>query len=317
MNVGAENRKIAIIGAGYVGASIAYALVVARIAREIVLIEQQSHLEKCLAEVNDIRHGIPFKGSSNVYSGTYADIKDCDLIIVTAGRNRRPNEIRLELAKDNVAVARSVTDEIQKHYTGGVILVVTNPVDIITRKIADWMQLKPGTVFGSGCVLDCSRLTNILVDFVGLSTESINATVIGEHGEGQIVLWSRATVAGIQIDEYCKSMGIVFGDKEKRDIEERVLRMGIEIIRGKGRTHFGISSCVSYIANAILNHHSTVVSVTSVLQGEYGIHDVAMSLPSIISANGIERRLVDNLSTAELTKLKETADKLNEIYHSV
>jgi L-lactate dehydrogenase len=317
MSFGTEKRKIAIIGVGYVGASIAYALVVARIAREIVLIEQKSHLEKCLAEVNDIRHGIPFMGSSNIYSGTYADIKDCDLIIVTAGRNRRPNEIRLELAKDNVTVARSVTDEIQKHYNGGLILVVTNPVDIITRKITEWMQLRPGIVFGSGCTLDCSRLTNILVDFVALPAESINATVIGEHGEGQIVLWSRATVAGMQIDEYCISADIIFGDKEKREIEERVLKMGIEIIRGKGRTHFGISSCVSYIANAILNHHSTVVSATSVFQGEYDIYDVAMSLPSVISANGIERRLVDRLSDTEYDKLKETSEKLSKIYNSV
>jgi L-lactate dehydrogenase len=256
-------------------------------------------------------------GSSNVYSGTYSDIKDCDLIIVTAGRNRRPNEIRLELAKDNADVARNVTNEVLKHYNGGVVLVVANPVDIVTRKITEWMHLKPGMVFGSGCTLDCSRLTNILVDFVGLPAESINATVIGEHGEGQIVLWSRATVAGMQIDEYCKSVGITFGDKEKHNIEERVLKMGIEIIRGKGRTHFGISSCVSYIANAILNHHSTVVSTTSVFQGEYGIHDVAMSLPSIISANGVERRLVDRLSDAEYIELKETAEKLNKIYHSV
>jgi len=314
MSFSAEKRKIAIIGVGYVGSSIAYSLVVARIAREIVLIEQESKIDKCKAEVNDIRHGIPFMGSSNVYTGTYADVKDCDLIIITAGRNRLPNEIRLELAKDNIATVKSVIEETKKHYNGGVILVVTNPVDIITRMVTNMMQLKPGMVFGSGCILDCSRLSNILVDFVGLPSESINATVIGEHGEGQIILWSRASVAGVQIDEYCADAGIKFGDEEKRQIEERVLKMGMEIIKGKGRTHFGISSCVSYIANAILNHHSTIASVSSVLSGEYDIHDVAMSLPSIITASGVERRLVDRLSDSEYKKLKETANKLDMFF---
>ena len=146
MSIGNFGRKVAIIGAGYVGASIAYALVVARIAQEIVLIEQPLQSLKCQAEVNDIRHGIPFMGSSNVYAGSYADVKDCDLIIITAGRNRRPDETRLELAADNVAIARCVTDELIKHYDRGVILVVANPVDILTRKITEWMSLRPGTI---------------------------------------------------------------------------------------------------------------------------------------------------------------------------
>jgi len=317
MSISMENRKIAIIGAGYVGASIAYSLVVARIAREIVLIEQPSQAEKCHAEINDIRHGIPFMGSSNIHAGSYSDIKDCDLIIITAGRNRRPDETRLELAKDNITVAKSVTDEFLKHYNKGVILIVTNPVDVITRKITEWVRLKPGMVFGSGCTLDCSRLSNILMDFVGLQSESINTTIIGEHGEGQIVVWSKVLIAGVQIDEYFEAAGIAFGDKEKRQIEERVLKMGTEIIKGKGRTQYGIASCVSYIANAILNHHSTVACVTSVFCGEYGISNVAMSLPSIITFNGVERRLVDRLSDTEFAKLKETAGKLDKSYNSI
>jgi len=314
MSIRGLGKKVAVIGAGYVGASITYALVVARIAQEIVLIDLPSNLKKSQAEINDIRHGIPLMGSSNIYSGTYADINDCDLIIITAGRNRRPDETRLELAKDNVVIAKNVTDEMKKHYNKGVILVVANPVDILTRKISEWMALKPGTVFGTGCVLDCSRLSNILAEVVDLPVDIINTTIIGEHGEGQVVLWSKSLVGGLQIDEYCESVGIQFDENAKQTAEQRVLQMGMEIIKGKGRTHYGTASCVCYIANAILNHHSTIACVSSVFSGEYGIDKVAMSLPSVITSNGIERRFVDKLSNNELNKLKETAKKLDKSY---
>ena len=309
--------KVAIIGAGYVGSSIAYTLVVSRIAREIVLIEQASQIDKCRAEVLDIRHGIPFMGSGSVYCGDYSDIKGCELIIITAGRNRRPNETRLELAKDNIEITDTVIAEMQKSYDGGVVLVVANPVDILTRRVTEQMNLRKGLVFGTGCILDCSRLTNILAEYASLSAESINSSIIGEHGESQIVLWSKTFVGGIAANVYFKTTNVVFNDKVKNEMEQRIVKMGTEIISGKGRTHYGIAICVAYLANSILNRHSTVSNVSSVLYGEYGINNVALSLPSVITANGVEQRLVDDLAKNEINRLLQTADKLEKIHLSI
>jgi len=310
ISLGVTGRKVAIIGTGYVGASIAYALTIKGIAREIVMIERPESKDKCIAEINDIRHGIRHIGLSNIHNGIYADIRDCDLIIVAAGRNRRPGETRLELAADNLKTTSQISDEINKHYTKGVVLIVTNPVDIITKAMTDKLALPDGAVFSTGCLLDSSRLINVISDFIGLSPDGINAHVIGEHGDGQIALWSKVTVAGIHINEYCQMTGIPFTDEAKNTMEQKVRSMGTDIIKGKGRTHYGISTCVCYLADAILDHRPTIASVSSVLHGEYGISDVALSLPCIIDSNGIKRRLTDSIEDYELSALKDVADML-------
>jgi L-lactate dehydrogenase len=304
------NRKAAIIGAGYVGASIAYSLVTRGLARETVLIELPAFAEKALAEVADIRHGIPYMGSSNIYCGDYSDIKDCDMIIVTAGRNRRAGESRLDMAKDNVKIADAAADDIEKYYTKGVIVVVSNPVDIIALRMTERFGLPDGMVFGTGCILDGSRFTNVIADYVGLNSDVVSAHIIGEHGDGQIALWSKVTIAGVPIAEYCKLTGISFMEADKKSMEEKVREMGTRIIKGKGRTHYGIASCVGYIADAILNRRSTIISVSSVLRGEYGLNGIALSLPSIVGANGVDRRLADDLSESEYRRIIETYEKL-------
>ena len=308
-----SSGKVAIIGVGYVGSSIAYALTIKGIAREIVLIESPEAAEKCVAEANDIRHGMPYIGPSGIYCGSYADISDCDLIIVTAGRNRNPGETRLEMTADNMKTASQIAADIRKHYSRGVILVVTNPVDIITRALIEWLSLPDGMVFGSGCLLDSSRLTNVIADYVGISSNSINAHVIGEHGDGQIPLWSKVTIAGIPIGEFCGMNGLSFDVSDKERMELQVRQMGTEIIKGKKRTHFGIATCVCYIADAILNHRPTIVSVSSVLSGEYGISGVALSLPSIVDSTGVERRLIDRIDDSEYKRLHAVAELLSSV----
>ena len=310
-------KKAAVIGVGYVGASITYALAIKGLAHEIVMIEQPSAAEKCLAELNDIRHGMPYMGMPDMHFGTYEDLRDCDLIIVTAGRNRRPGESRLELTADNYHIVFDVAEEIKKYYTQGVVLVVTNPIDILTQAMTEWLGLPDGKVFGTGCLLDSSRLICILADHVGLSSDVINAHVIGEHGDGQIVLWSKATVAGLPIGEYCRLTGVPFSEETRKDIEDRLRIRGAEIIKGKGRTHYGIATCVCYIADAILNRRPTVVSVSSVLRGEYGIEGTALSLPCVIGANGIERRLEDKLDENEHSRLKDSVVILNGVMSDV
>ena len=304
-----NNRKVSIIGSGNVGSSIAYALMLKDFTKEIVLVDINKKLSQ--AEVLDIRHGIPHMGSASIKSGEYSDIKDSDLIVVTAGRARRPGETRLDMVFDNIKIAKSVADEIKKYYNKGVILVASNPVDIITYKMCKWLNLPEGMVFGTGCILDSSRLTNVIADYLKLSPEAINSIVIGEHGESQIPVWSKVTVAGMPLAKYCETVGLEFNDEIKADMEDKVVHMGAEIISGKGKTHFGIATCVSCIADVILNRRTTVTTVASVLKGEYGVEDVVMSLPTIINYRGVERRLADELSDEELTRFRKFWLKIN------
>jgi len=291
------NRKVAIIGAGYVGSSIAYALALRDVAREIVLIDINH--EKTEGEAKDIRHGLPTMGTADLYAGDYPDCADCDLIIITAGRGRKPGESRLDLTNENVKIMRSVIDSIQKYYTRGVILVISNPVDIMTYKAAEWMELPNGMVFGSGCILDSSRFTRCVADYVELSTGVINGYVVGEHGDGQIPVWSHVTVGGIPIDEFCAESKIAWNDEVKARIMQLTKTMGSEIISSKGRTHYGIATCVCQLADAIINMRPTIASVSSVLMGEYGCRGVALSVPSVISPSGVQQRIRERWSPLE------------------
>jgi len=310
-----DNRKVAIVGAGYVGASIAYALTIRNLASRIVLIDIDH--KKARGEALDIQHGIPYMGTSSVRAGDYSDCANCDLIIITAGRSRRPGETRLDMIADNIGILKEATDEIKRYYTHGVIMVVSNPVDILTYKVSEWMDLPNGKVFGTGCILDTSRLVRAIADYTDINIEAIKCNIVGEHGDTQFPLWSRLSIAGIPMDEYCGNVGLEWGDAQKDALYNTVRGMGAGIIEAKGRTHYGIATCVCSLADAVLNQRLTIAPVTSTLTGEYGIKDVAISVPSIVGVNGVERRLEEKLSDEEYGKLKKSADKMRETLESM
>lgn len=303
-----KQGKIAIIGVGYVGASICYALMLKTLAREIVLID--SNPQKAKGEAMDIAHGIPYMGNSKVYTGDYADCCDCDMIIITAGRNRKPGQERTDLVDENTTILHQISLDIKKYYNGGVILVVSNPVDIMTYKVAQWMGLPNGMVFGTGCILDTSRLIRQLAEYVEISIDNIQATVIGEHGVRQCPIWSRVTVANIPIDEYCKTSGIEWDELVRQKILMNIQTMGAEIIKRKERTHYGISTCVAYLVDAVMNDRKIVASVSSVLQGEYGIYDVSLSVPSVIGKNGIEKHLTEKWEQNDIDFLINCSEQM-------
>lgn len=291
------NRKVAIIGAGYVGSSIAYALALKDVAREIVMIDINH--EKTDGEAKDIRHGLPGIGTADLYAGDYPDCADCDLIIITAGRGRKPGETRLDLTNENVKIMKSVIESIKRYYTRGVILIISNPVDILTFKAAEWMRLPNGMVFGSGCILDSSRFVRTIADYVGLSTGVINGYVVGEHGDRQVPVWSHVTVGGIPIAEYCSDTGLNWNDAIRAEIAEKTRVMGSQIIAAKGRTHYGIATCVCQLADAIINMRPTIASVSSVLMGEHGCRDVAFSVPSVVGPAGVQQRIREKWAPEE------------------
>lgn len=302
------NRKVAIIGAGFVGASIAYAMALRDIAREIVLINRTT--EKVIGEVMDIRHGIPSMGTTDVYVGDYSDCADCDLIIICAGRNRKAGESRLDLTNDNVSIMRSVIDRIQDYYTRGIILIISNPVDILTFKVTEWMNLPDGMVFGSGNILDSSRFVRTIADYVGLSTGVINGYVVGEHGDSQVPVWSHVTVGGISIAEYCSDVGLRWDDETREVIARKTKTMGAEIIRAKGRTHYGIATCVCQLADAVINQRPTICCVSSVLMGEHGCRGVALSVPSVVGPAGVQQRIREKWAPEEYRAFFDSVEKI-------
>lgn len=310
-----DNRKVAIIGAGFVGASIAYALTIRNLASRIVLVDVNK--EKAEGEAKDIQHGIAYMGTSSVRAGDYKDCANCDLIIITAGRNRRPGESRLDMIADNLGILRQVVDNIKEYYTHGVVMVVSNPVDILTYKVAEWMELPNGKVFGTGCILDTSRLIRAIADYTGINIEAIKCNIVGEHGDTQFPLWSRLSIAGIPMDEYCENVGLEWGETQKKALYNEVRNMGASIIEAKGKTHYGIATCVCSLADAVLNQRLTIAPVSSPLQGEYGISGVAISIPSIVGVNGVEHRLQERLSEEEFKMLKASAAKMRETLDSI
>ncbi len=309
------NRKVAIIGVGYVGASIAYALTLRDIAREIVLIDV--NYEKAEGEAKDIRHGIQSMGTADIYAGDYEDCADCDLIIITAGRGRLPVESRIDLTNDNVKILNSVIGSIKKHYTRGVVLIISNPVDILTYKANEWLGLPDGMVLGSGCILDSSRLVRCIADYIGLSTGVINGYVVGEHGDNQVPVWSRVTVGGIPIGEYCSEMNITWDDDIKQDIAKRTRNMGAEIIQGKSRTHYGIATCVCQLADAIINQRPTIASVSSVLLGEHGVRDVALSVPSVVGPSGVRQRIREKWASEEYRGFFDAVENIRNVLATI
>ena len=302
------NRKVSIIGAGFVGSSIAYALALRDVAREIVMID--INREKTDGEAKDIRHGLPSLGTADLYAGDYEDCVDSDLIIITAGRNRKPGESRLDLTNENVKIMKSVIDSIKQYYNHGVIMVISNPVDIMTYKAAEWMGLPNGMVFGTGCMLDTSRFVRTVADYLDLSTGVINGYIVGEHGDNQVPVWSHVTVGGIPIGEYCNAVNMTWNDGIKAKISQQTKVMGAEIIKAKGKTHYGIATCVCQLADAILNQRPTITSVTSTLLGEHGVRDIALSVPSVIGPAGVQQRIREKWAPEEYRGFFDAVEKI-------
>ena len=307
--------KVAIIGAGFVGASTAFALSMKQMANEMVLIDAIK--DKAAGEAMDINHGLPFVGQMNVRDGDYSDCADCDVIIITAGANRKPGETRIDLAKKNVTIAKEITTNIMKYYTRGVLLVVANPVDILTYKIQKWSGLPEGRVLGTGTVLDSSRFRYLLSEKLDVDVKNVHGYIIGEHGDSQLPLWSATHIAGRNIREYFDDPTYGLTDEYKAAVIEDVICAGAQIIKRKGATYYAIAITVNTILESLLKNQNTIRTVCSVINGNYGIEDVALSLPSIVNSNGVKGIIDLNLTEEEQAALHYSAKQLKSILEEV
>lgn len=306
-----KGKKIAIIGAGKVGANIAYVMSIKHTCNELVIIDIDR--DRAEGEVMDIVHGLPFLNQMNIRVGDYPDVKGCDIIVLTAGAGRKPGETRLDLAVKNCQIAKAMSSSIMKYYDGGIILVVSNPVDVLTYHVSKWTGLPRGTVVGSGTVLDGIRLRTLLADKFNIDMKNVHAYILGEHGETQFPAWEFSKIAGFSIDEYCKVSGITFTEEEREDIALQTKRAGAEIIKRKGATYYGIGITTNELCTTMLHDENTIRTVGCVLDGEFGISDVVVNLPCILGKRGVEKILELELPKNELALLKESAEAVRKV----
>jgi L-lactate dehydrogenase len=309
-------RKVVIVGAGAVGATFAYALAQSGLPDEIVLIDANHEL--AMGQVLDLAHGQAFFPTVHIRHGDYLDYADAHIVAIAAGAKMQPGESRLSLLQRNAALIRTIVDEIVKQDSHAVILVVTNPVDILTfvaQKFSGW---PPGQVIGSGTVLDSARFSYLLSRHCAVDVHDVHAYILGEHGDSEFAAWSMTNMAGLPIEEYCRVCGkCADPGPTHKEIVEQVRESAYHIIGYKGATNFAVGLALVRISAAILRNQHSVMTVSAVLQGQYGLNDVALGIPCVISQKGVERILDIQLSCDEQQLLSKSAAILHDAIKSL
>ena len=315
MAVEVNPRKVAIIGAGFVGSATAFALSQSSMFSEMVLIDADH--EKAEGEAMDISHGTPFTKPVKIYAGDYEDIKDAAIVVVTAGAGQKPGETRLDLVHKNVGIFKSIIPEIAKRDFGGILLIVANPVDVLTLAALKLSGLPENRVIGSGTVLDSARLKTELGEHLGVDSRSVHAFIIGEHGDSEIAAFSSANVSGIPLNDFCEMRGHFNHEASEKAIAERVKNAAYEIIKRKHATYYGVAVAVKRICEVIVRDERSILSVSSMMHGEYGIDGICLSMPAIVGKNGLESKVPISLDEDEIKALQESARTLKEVVDTI
>lgn len=306
-----NRQKCAVIGCGAVGSTIAFQLVNSGLFNEIVLLDVNK--KKAEGEAMDISHGVPFVQPVDIYAGEYSDLADAYLVIITAGANQAPGETRIDLIHKNAKIFKSIVPEITKYNKECILLVVANPVDILTSIALKLSGFPAERVLGSGTVLDTARLKYKMGEQMGIDTRNVHAFIIGEHGDSELAVWSSANVAGIPIEEYCAEGGNCGGLENREVIYEEVKNSAYEIIERKGATYYAIAVAVERIAQAIVRDEHSILTVSSLMNGQYGIEGICLGMPAIVGERGVERMIQIPLNEEEQRKLRESAQTLTKV----
>ena len=303
-----NHRKAAVIGCGFVGASIAFSLIQRGLFSQLVLID--ANRDKAEGEAMDLSHGLPYIAAMDVYAGTYDDLSDCALVVITAGANQKPGQTRLELIGQNVAILNSIIPQITARPFEGILLIVSNPVDVLTYASFRISGYPAHRVMGSGTVLDSARLRYLLGEHLDVDSRSIHAVIVGEHGDSELAVWSGANVSGVPLDDFCEMRGHTSHREAEQRIYEDVRDSAYEIIKRKGATYYGIAMAVGRIAACIVKDERAVLPVSVVLSGQYGLEGLALSIPSIVGRNGLKEILEIPLSGEERQALDASARQM-------
>ena len=306
-----NDRKVVIVGCGFVGSASAFALMESGLFSEIVLIDADN--DKAEGEALDISHGVPFAKPVQIYAGNYDDISNAAVVVVTAGAGQKPGETRLDLVKKNVGIFKTIIPEIAKRSFEGILLVVANPVDILTYTAARLSGLPENRVFGSGTVLDSARLKYQLGEHLGVDSRSVHAFILGEHGDSEIAAWSSANVSGIPISQFCEMRGYFNHDEAMRKIADDVKNSAYTIIEKKKATYYGIAMSVRRICEAIVLDQKSILPVSSIQHGDFGLNGISLSMPAIVGKNGVETLVPISLNDEESAELTKSAKTLRSV----
>ena len=310
--------KIAIIGCGNVGMRYAYALMIKGIARKIVMVDIDT--KKVQGEVLDLSHGAPFISPVEVISGDYSAIKDSNLVVITAGKKQKAGQTRLEVAKDNVELFRKMIPSITEYAASAIFLIATNPVDIVSYAAYKFSNKNSNEVIGSGTVLDSARLRYVLANHCKIDPRNIHAYILGEHGDTEVPIWSKAMIGGLMFKDYCfmcDNKDLCNRDEELDKIFEEVRDSAYKIIEAKGETSYGIGLSLVRITQAILNNENAILPVSCYINDYLDIDDVYLSLPAVINKNGVRDILKLELSLEEQKKLRYSAQTLKNVLKKV
>lgn len=305
-----DPRKAAIVGCGQVGASIAFRFLQQGLFSRLVLLD--ANRDKAEGEAMDLRDGLPYGAAMEITAGGYDDLADCALVVITAGANQKPGETRLDLIGKNTEILRSVLREITARQFGGILLVVSNPVDVLTYAAWKLSGYPRERVIGSGTVLDTGRLKQLLGAELRVDSRNIHAFIIGEHGDSELAVWSEANVSGLALEDFCRIRGQDLGREDRERLYREVRDSAYEIIRRKGATYYGIAMAVGRIAACIVKDERAVLPVSVALNGQYGMEGLALSLPSIVGREGVQEILEIPLSREEQGELEASAAQMRE-----
>lgn len=305
--------KVGIVGSGFVGATAAYALVMQGVGREIVLVDKNR--DRAVAEADDIRHAVPFAHPLEVRAGGYEDLSGSQVVVLCAGVGQKPGETRLQLLQRNAAVFREVVPGVLRHAADAVLVVATNPVDVMTHLAAQFAAdcgVPAGRVLGSGTTLDTARFRSLLGAHCGVDPHHVHASVIGEHGDSEVLTWSLATIGGMPLNEFARQRGIEITEAVRQDIDVKVRRAAYTIIGGKGATYYGIGCALSRIVNVILHDQRSILTVCAPAAEVAGVADVTLALPRLVGGRGVLETFPPPLEARELEQLRHSAQVIRQ-----
>jgi L-lactate dehydrogenase len=305
--------KVGVVGTGFVGATAAYALVMRGVGREIVLVDKNE--ARSAAEADDIRHAIPFAHPLEVHAGGYPDLAGCKAVVLCAGVGQKPGETRLQLLRRNAAVFREVVPSVLKHAPDAIVVVATNPVDVMTHLAARYAAefgLAPGRVFGSGTTLDTARFRTLLGTHCGVDPHHVHGYVVGEHGDSEVLTWSLVSIGGMPLESFARLRGVVLSESIRRAIDEKVRRAAYTIIAGKGATYYGIGCVLARIVDAVLHDQRSILTVCAPAPDVVGVKDVTVALPRLVGGAGVIETFPLPLSETEQTQLRASAGVIRQ-----
>lgn len=305
--------KVGVVGSGLVGSTAAYALVMRGVGREVVLVDKNEG--RAVAEADDIRHAVPFAHPLRVHAGSYAALAGCKAVVLCAGVGQKPGETRLQLLRRNAAVFREVVPAVLKHAPEAVIIVATNPVDVMTHmaaRIANESGVPPGRVFGSGTTLDTARFRTLIGTHCGVDSHHVHGYVVGEHGDSEVLTWSLVTIGGMPLKDFAQLRGITDPETVRDQIDQKVRRAAYTIIAGKGATYYGIGSALARIVDAVLHDQRSILTVCAPAPDVVGVKDVTVALPRLVGGTGVLETFPLPVSETERTQLRASATVIRQ-----